>query len=258
MTKELFIKDVMAKPVTIAKSAKLTEALDKMLDEGIDPLIATHNNSVAGTVSRQAIAEKLGSRQNSGIAPTAIHVSSVVDEDFTSIYPDESINVLIPLLQHYKMVVVYDADHRLIGEVSAGDLLKKVQPDGDLEAAMEGAVPIEADERVVHLRRRMLDDNITRFVVTENDKTVGIVTETDVAIAMRKFREAVTGKHQDHRIRNLLVKDIMSSPVISVDRSAKVSEIIDIMLKKNISSVPVAEKGKIVGMVTKRSLVNAL
>jgi predicted transcriptional regulator len=50
----------------------------------------------------------------------------------------------------------------------------------------------------------------------------------------------------------------MSSPVISVDRSAKVSEIFDIMLKKNISSVPVAEKGKIVGMVTKRSLVNAL
>jgi len=258
MTKELFIKDVMAKPVTIAKSAKLTEALDKMLDEGIDPLIATHNNSVAGTVSRQAIARKLGSRQNSAIAPTAIHVSSVMDEDFTSIYPDESINVLIPLLQHYKMVVVYDADHRLIGKVNAGDLLKKVQPDGALEAAMEGAVPIEADERVVHLRRRMLDDNITRFVVTENDKTVGIVTETDVAIAMRKFREAVTGRHQDHRIRNLLVKDIMSSPVISVDRSAKVSEIIDIMLKKNISSVPVAEKGKIVGMVTKRSLVNAL
>jgi predicted transcriptional regulator len=258
MTKELFIKDVMAKPVTIAKSAKVTEALDKMLDEGIDPLIATHNNSVAGTVSRQAIARKLGSKQNSGIAPTAIHVSSVIDEDFTSIYPDESINVLVPLLQCYKMVVVYDADHRLIGQVSAGDLLKKVQPDGTPEAAMEVAVTIEADERVVHLRRRMLDDNITRFVVTENDRIIGIVTETDVAIAMRKFREAVTGRHQDHRIRNLLVKDIMSSPLISIERGAKVSEIVDLMLKKNISSMPVAEKGKLVGMVTRQSLVNAL
>jgi predicted transcriptional regulator len=258
MTKELFIKDVMSKPVTIAKSAKVTEALDRMLDEGIDPLIALHNTSVAGTVSRQAIAEKLGSKQNSNLTPSALHVASVVDEDFTSIYPDQSINVLVPLLQRYKLVVVYDSDHKLIGQVGAGDLLRKVKPDGTADGVMEDAVTIEADERVVHLRRRMMDDNITRFVVTENGKITGIVTETDVAIAMRKFREAVTGKHQDHRIRNLLVKDIMSSPIISIDRMAKVSDIVDMMLKKNISSLPVAEKGKLIGMVTRRSLVNAL
>jgi len=258
MTRELFIKDVMAKPVTIAKSAKVTEALDRMLDEGIDPMIALHNTSVAGTVSRQAIAEKLGSKQNSNLTPSALHVASVVDEDFTSIYPDQSINVLVPLLQRYKLVVVYDSDHKLIGQVGAGDLLRKVKPDGTADGVMEDAVTIEADERVVHLRRRMMDDNITRFVVTENGKMTGIVTETDVAIAMRKFREAVTGKHQDHRIRNLLVKDIMSSPIISTDRTAKVTDIVDMMLKKNISSIPVAEKGRLIGMVTRRSLVNAL
>jgi CBS domain-containing protein len=258
MTKELFIKDIMAKPVTIAKSAKITEALDRMLDEGIDPLIAINNGTVAGTVSRQAIAKKLGSRQNSSIAPTAIHVASVVEEDFTSVYPDESINVLVPLLQHYKLVVVYDSDHRLIGQVSAGDLLAKILPEGTPDGIMEKAVTIEADERVVHLRRRMLDDNITRFVVTENEKLVGIVTETDVAIAMRRFREAVTGKYQDHRIRNLLVKDIMSTPIISVDRSVKISEIVSFMLKKNISSIPVTDKGRLTGIVTRRSLVDAL
>jgi len=258
MTKELFIKDIMAKPVTIAKSAKVTEALDKMLNEGIDPLIAIHNTSVAGIVSRQAIAEKLGSRQNSGLTPAAIHVSSVVDEDYTSIYPDQSVNVLVPLLQHYKLVVVFDGDHKLIGQVGAGDLLKKLKPEGTADGIMEDAVTIEADERVVHLRRRMLDDNITRFVVTENGKLAGIVTETDVAVALRKFRESVTGKHQDHRIRNLLVKDIMSAPIISIGPTAKAAEIIEIMLKKNISAVTVAEKGKLMGMVTRRSLVNAL
>jgi CBS domain-containing protein len=258
MTKEVFIKDVMVKPATIAKSAKITEALDKMLDEGIDPLIALNNNSVVGTVSRQAIAEKLGSRQNSVIAPTAIHVASAVEEDFTSVYPDESINVLVPLLQRYKLVVVYDNDHKLIGQVSAGDLLRKIQPENGLDDAIEKVVTIDAEERVVHLRRRMLDDNITRFVVTEHDKYAGIVTETDVAIAMRKFRESVTGNHQDHRIRSMLVKDIMSAPLLSIERTADVSDAIGIMLKKNISSVPVMDKGKLVGIVTRRSLVNAL
>jgi predicted transcriptional regulator len=258
MTKEVFIKDVMVKPATIAKSAKITEALDKMLDEGIDPLIAVNNNSVVGTVSRKAIAEKLGSKQNSSIVPAAIHVASVVEEEFTSVYPDENVNILVPLLQQYKLVVVYDSDHKLIGQVSRGNLLKKYQPEGSLDIVIEKAVTIEAEERVVHLRRRMLDDNITRFVVSEHDKYTGIVTETDVAIALRKFRESVEGNHQDHRIRNLLVKDIMSSPLLSVERTAKVSDVVDLMLKKNISSVPVMDKGKLAGMVTRSSLVNAL
>jgi CBS domain-containing protein len=258
MTKEVFIKDVMAKPTTISKSAKITEALDKMLAEGIDPLIAVNNNSVVGIVSRQAIAEKLGSKQNSPLAPTAIHVASVVEEEFTSVYPDESINVLIPLLQHYKLVVVYDGDHKLIGQVSAGDLLKKFQPENGIESAIEKVITIEADERVVHLRRRMLDDNITRFVVSDQGKYIGIVTETDVAIAMRKFREAVKDQHQDHRIRNMIVRDIMTAPLISVDPSASVSAVIDLMLKKNISSVPVVDKGRLSGIITRRSLVNAL
>jgi len=258
MTKEVFIKDVMAKPATIAKSAKITEALDKMLAEGVDPLIAVNNNTVVGTVSRQAIAQKLGSKQNSGLAPSAIHVASVVEEDFTSVYPDENTNVLIPLLQKYKLVVVYDADHRLIGQVTAGDLLKTFQPEDGMESAIEKVLTIEAEERVVHLRRRMLDDKITRFVVTEHEKYTGIVTETDVAIAMREFRKQVDGNHQDHRIRNLLVKDIMSAPLISVERTADVADAVALMLKKDISAVPVMDRGRLAGVVTRRSLVNAL
>jgi predicted transcriptional regulator len=258
MTKELFVKDIMAKPTTISKSAKITEALDKMLDEGIDPLIALNNASVVGTVSRQAIAEKLGSKQNTALAPTAIHVASVVEEDFTSVYPDENTNVLVPLLQRYKLVVVYDSDHKLIGQVTAIDLLKKYPHDGSIKNALEKAVTIDADERVVHLRRRMLDDAISRFVVTVNDKVTGIVTETDVAVAMRNFRKTVEDNHQDHRIRNLLVKDIMSSPLISLEIDTDYHDLVDLMVAKNISTVPITDKGKLAGLVTRRSLVHAL
>jgi len=258
MTKELFIKDIMAKPTTISKSAKITEALDKMLEEGIDPLIALNNTSVVGTVSREAIAEKLGSKQNTALAPAAIHVASVVEEDFTSVYPDESVNFLIPLLQRYKLVVVYDSDHNLIGQVSAIDLLKKYPSNGSILGALERATTIDADERVVHLRRRMLDDKISRFVVTSNDKITGIVTETDVAVAMRKFRETVKDHHQDHRIRNLLVHDIMSTPLISLEIGASYQDVVDLMIAKNISTVPVTDNGKLAGLFTRRSLIQTL
>lgn len=257
-TKQIQVKDVMVKPVTISKAAVITEALDKMLDEGIDPLIAMNNHAVAGIVSRKSIAEKLGSRQNASISPSKIHVATAVAEDFTPVYPDQDVNILVPLLQRFKLVVVYDSDHRLIGQVGFGDLLKLYQPEGTLADVMEKAVTIEAEERVVHLRRRMIDTGTERFLVTENEKIVGIVTETDVAIAMRKFREDVDDKHQDHRIRNLLVRDIMTSPVLSVEPGATIAAAIVIMLGKNISSVPVMEKGKVLGVITRQSLVDAL
>jgi predicted transcriptional regulator len=258
MTEELFVKDIMSRPVTIAKSAVITEALDKMLNEGIDPLIVMNNNSVVGTVSRRSVAEKLGTKRNSTISPNSIHVANTVEEDFTTVYPDQDVEILIPLLQAYKLVVVYDEDHRLIGKVTAEDLLKVYRPNGTLEEVLEEACTIDTEERVVHLRRRMIDDNILRFIVTDQDRVVGIVTETDVAVAMRNFREVVDEKHQDHRIRNLLVKDIMSKPVLSVNAASNIDEVINLMVTKKISSVPVVKGETLVGLVTRDSLIRAL
>jgi CBS domain-containing protein len=111
---------------------------------------------------------------------------------------------------------------------------------------------------VVHLRRRMIDDNILRFIVTDQDRVVGIVTETDVAVAMRNFREVVDDKHQDHRIRNLLVKDIMSKPVVSVSAGSTIDEAITMMVAKKISSVPVVRGETLAGLVTREALIRAL
>ncbi|OPX67386.1 MAG: Inosine-5'-monophosphate dehydrogenase [Methanoregulaceae archaeon PtaB.Bin056] len=258
MSDDILVKDIMSRPVTISKSALITDALDRMLDEGIDPLIVVNHNTVVGTVSRQSVAEKLGTKRNSSISPTSIHVANTVEEDFTTVYPDQDLDIVIPLLQAYKLVVVYDEDHRLVGQVTAGDILRVVRPQGSLADVMEPACTIDVDERVVHWRRRMIDDNLHRCVVTENDRVVGIVTETDVAVAMRRFREMVEDRHQDHRIRNLLVKDIMTSPVLTVDESAGIDEVVDLMLSKGISSIPVTSGGKIAGVVTRASLIKAL
>jgi predicted transcriptional regulator len=254
----VLVKDVMAKPVTIAKSDFVSEALKKMLNEGVDPLIVTNNGTVIGTTSRAAIAETLGSRKTRAMKATSIRVANTVEENFTSVYPDQKIDILVPLLQHYKLVVVFDSEHRLIGQVTAGDLLKVLRPPGDLQDVMEPIHTIQVEERAVHLRRRMLDGGIDRFIVEDGDQVVGIVTETDVARALYAFKDIVEGTHQDYRIRNLLVRDIMTTPLISVDVETDVSDVIDLMLKKNISSVPITEDGKITGIVTRNSLIQAL
>ncbi|WP_319578530.1 CBS domain-containing protein [uncultured Methanospirillum sp.] len=259
MTNTILVRDVMSKPVTVAKSVPVTDALDKMLDVGMDPLIVVHNDEVVGTISRHKIVEKLGAKHSSEVSPTAIHVSNTVDDDFTFIYDDQEVDVLIPLLQErYKLAVVYDSDNNLIGQVNSSDILSKMIPDGDLASVMERAQFIEAGERMVHLRRRMIDENISRFIVMNDGKMSGIVSETDVAVAVLKFRESVGDRHQEHQVRNILVQDIMTASVQSIEMGSPVSKVVDLMCTKNFSSVPVTEKGKIVGIVTRQSLIQAL
>ena len=258
MSKGTSVKDVMSRATSIAKSAQITEALGKMLDEGVDPLVVTNNGEVIGTISRRSIAEALGTRRNRQISPTKIHVANHVQDNFTSIYPDQSVEILVPLLQASKVVVVLDENHRFIGQVRYADLLRVMKPAAPVERLMEKAYTIQADERVVHMRRRMLDEGITRFVVTADGSIVGIVTETDVATSLASFREMVETKHQDARIRNLIVRDIMSAPVIAAEKTVPVSNAIDLMLGKRISALPITESGQLSGLLTLEALVKAL
>ncbi len=258
MKEDLLIKDIMSKPIAIAKSAAITEALDKMLDEAADPLIVTNNGSVIGTISRKAIADTLGSKKTSAVSPTKIHVANRTDESFTSAYPDEPVDVLVPLLQEFKVVVILDSDHRLIGKVDATDLLKVLKPDIPVVKIMQNAHTIHPGDRVVHLRRRMLDEDVTKFVVTDESRIVGIVTETDIAKSLREFRSSVGDNHQEHQVRNLFVSDIMTSPAITIDLGTGIDEVVDLLVNKNISSVPVVDENKLLGQVSKESLIVAL
>jgi CBS domain-containing protein len=258
MAVQLLVKDVMAKPVTISKSQSINEALDKMLNENSDPLIVLASHQVVGTVSRKSIADKLGSKHKATISTAKIHVASSLEENIPSVFPQQEISVVIPLLKRHKLVVVHDSDQRLIGQVGYGELLRVLQPRGSIDGTMEPAHTIDADERLSHLQALMAEHNISRFVVTEGEKISGIVTETDLAVSLRKFREKIEDRHQDFRFHNVLVRTIMATPILTIDRNTKIADVISMMLKKNISSIPVVDKGKLVGIITRRSLVQAL
>ena len=249
---------MMVKPVTISKSQSVNEALDKMLNENIDPLIVLASHQVVGTVSRKSIADKLGSKNRSPISTAKIHVASSLEENIPSVFPQQEISDVIPLLKQYKLVAVHDNEGRLIGQIGYGEVLRVLQPTGSAEGAMEPAHTIDVNERLSHLQARMAEHNISRFVVTEGKKISGIVTETDLAISLRKFREKVEDRHQDFRFHNILIRTIMTTPILTIDRSAKITDVVGMMLKKNISTVPIVDRGNLVGIITRRSLVNAL
>ena len=104
------------------------------------------------------------------------------------------------------------ATSALSGRSGMGNYSGCSSPKGSIDGAMEPAHTIDADERLSHLQALMEEHNISRFVVTEGEKISGIVTETDLAVSLRKFREKIEDRHQDFRFHNIIVRTIMTYP----------------------------------------------
>ena len=90
-----------------------------------------------------------------------------------------------------------------------------------------------------------------------DSKAVGIVTEIDIEKILVKLKSDI-GKHFENALRNVTAADIISAHLITTPANTPVSRVVDLMLAKNISIIPVAEGKKVIGLATRKSLVDTL
>lgn len=81
-------------------------------------------------------------------------------------------------------------------------------------------------------------------VVNENSTIIGIVTEADIISKVNR--------------EGLHVADIMSHQVITVDEETLVSDIAMLLTERKIKRVPVVQDGKLVGIISRADIVNAV
>ncbi len=96
---------------------------------------------------------------------------------------------------------------------------------------------------------KMVANNIGAVVVISGGAPAGIVTERDIV-------EKITRNRKDpDKIR---AQDIMSSPIISIEADKSVTDALKLMRDKNIRRLAVTRKGRLVGIVTERRLLDSL
>jgi len=92
--------------------------------------------------------------------------------------------------------------------------------------------------------------------VIDDGQLVGMVTESDIARAMRAFRDMVPGHQQEMRVRRLIVSDIMSVNAKFARTNTPLQDVVDMMLRENIGGVPVLDlRDNVVGMITRRDII---
>ena len=109
---------------------------------------------------------------------------------------------------------------------------------------------IDKNEQISTLASILKNHNIGCLVVLDKDTAnpVGIVSERDLVKNFQKIlnREIV------------LVKDIMTSNIISCDLSASSKELMEVMTKKKIRHLPIIDNNKLLGIVSIGDVVNRI
>ena len=117
----------------------------------------------------------------------------------------------------------------------------------DVPAGMIARPIITVDEEasVTEASKMMVDENRGSVVVTRKGEPIGILTERDV---MKK----VVAKSVDPT--STKVKQVMTSPPVTIEKSRPLREAIDFMNRKGVRRMLLTENGRIVGIFTLRDI----
>jgi signal-transduction protein with cAMP-binding, CBS, and nucleotidyltransferase domain len=104
-----------------------------------------------------------------------------------------------------------------------------------------GVLSVDADASVLEAAQQMIDANVGAMLVSVRGRINGIVTERDY------LRRVTLEGRTD---RETAVREIMSSPLIVVSPETTIEECMALMTDQRIRHLPVAEHGRIVGVIS--------
>ncbi|WP_316504274.1 cyclic nucleotide-binding/CBS domain-containing protein [Nitrosopumilus sp.] len=112
----------------------------------------------------------------------------------------------------------------------------------------KSVISVDAKVTVNEAGKMMEDAKVGAVIIMENNTPVGIVTDRDFAVKIVAHAYQITTP----------VKQIMSSPLISINSDESVRTAADLMHDREIRKLPVIDNENVVGMITATDVVNLL
>lgn len=254
------VSQIMSSPaVVIDKNLALTDAIDVIKRNEVSRLVVTHNGRIVGVMTEKDIVRDLGSAHAYRLPLGRMHVSSVMMPNPITVAPDVMAKRAAELMldRDISGLPVVEGN-KLVGIVTKLDFAKVCMGYDDVyvgQVMQASPTTVSPGERVIHVRRLLLEEDLLATPVMEGRELVGIVTMRDVLMKLVAFQEVVPDQYKSERIRNLLVEDVMTQPAVTIRTDEMLPHAAKVMLDKRFSSLPVVNlENELVGMLTKTEL----
>lgn len=112
-----------------------------------------------------------------------------------------------------------------------------------------GVIVAERTDKIIDVAKLMAANNIGAVLIVANEKLVGIVSERDVVTR-------VVANNLDPTTTS--VQNIMTKRVITGDLKDGLDKIYKALCQASFRHLPIVDKGKLVGIVSKRDILYSL
>ena len=191
-------------------------------------------------------AKKLSNSYQIKHVPINYLMTMIIDNKNLFIFKSPPLNGWTSELPFYTGDTFYTNDPRSIERTSEmlNDIWKRGVEISEIssQAGMKlPTVEVLSAETVAELVDKMLQNNVSSILITENHKPVGIITDRDL------LKEMV-GNQKDPR--KTLIKDLKYTPLIALDSGESIIDALKTMREKGIKRIAVIKNGQLIGMLT--------
>ena len=121
-----------------------------------------------------------------------------------------------------------------------------------------GVEVVGRNDDLAKVQGLMVTKTLRHVPVVENGELVAIVSQRDLFKAMMSSTMGYGEKDQQAYLRSVRVKEIMSSPAVTVPPDTALGDAAALMVHKGVGCLPVVDGSTLVGIVTKTDLLRYL
>ena len=123
-------------------------------------------------------------------------------------------------------------------------------------------VGVKPRDSAAHARALMAQHRVNQLPVFEGPQLVGIVTDRDLRDAFPSLAETVIRSRRrlpkDGDPSAIPVEDVMTHKVLTVEPDTPLDDAARLLRRERIGALPVVSAGRVVGIVTRSDLLEAL
>ncbi len=276
------INQVMVKrSITVKPSTTLLEARDVLFRHKIRRLVVLNEKEKpVGIITEKDIARSIYNLGTRSIK--SVKVGDFMSKNLITVTKDSIIYDCAKLMRRHRIssVIIINKDGTLDGLVTKTDLVSVflTQSTTQLKVASimtKNVITADPGDSLLLIESLLINHRISRVVIQRRRKPVGIITYRDFMPAkiphwiaefadpkeLDEYRRRSVPEFSANQLNYLLpfkAVDIMAPNPITVDADDDVGLAAMLMIRNNISGLPVARKGLLVGIITKSDIVKAI